>query len=159
MAQTTTQTSVAAAKAEVSLNGSSWSSLGMAGISGSPGGHEQHIGAVNTLDGSAPIVTHSNKHGPGTIEVRCVWTPTNAEAWDLIRTQWDSAAKSIYSRYSPEGGSAGQLQYTATTDAGAAFLCPIVSCLPPSFDAGSGEAAVFTFSLQVPKWTEATIST
>lgn len=159
MAQATTQISVAAAKAEISLNGSSWTSLGPAAISGSPGGHEQHVGAVNTLDGSAPIVTNSNKHGPGTIEVRAVWTPTAAQAWVLLRTQWDSSAKTIYFRYSPQGGSGGQLQYTATTDAGAAFACPIINCLPPAFDAGSGEAAVFTFSLQVPKWTEATIAT
>lgn len=159
MTQSTTAIAVAAAKAEVSLNGSSWTSLGPAGISGSPGGHEQHIGAVNVLDGDAPIVTHSNKHGAGTVEIRAVWTPTTAEAWALIRTQWDSSDKTIYFRYSPQGGAGGTKQYTATTDAGAAFLCPIVSCLPPAFDAGSGEAAVFTFSLSVPQWTESTVST
>jgi hypothetical protein len=159
MAQTTTQISVAAAKTQVSTNGSTWVTLGSTAISGSFSGMEQHTGQVNTVDGDAPIVTGSNKHTAGTVEIRSVWTPTSSEAWDTIRNQWEgSNTKVLYFRYSPEGGLVGDLIYTAARDDGTAFACPIVNCLPPSFDAGSGEVAIFMFSLMIPKFAETTLA-
>lgn len=159
MAQTTTQISVAKARVMVSTNGSSWTSLGPTAISGSLSGGDQHTGQVNTIDGDAPVVTGSNKHGAYTVEVRSIWTPTASEAWDIIRTRWEGAeTKTIYFRYSPEGGGVGHLLYTATRDDGTAFACPIINCLPPNWDAGSGEAAIFMFSIMVPKFTESTLA-
>lgn len=159
MAQTTTAVSIAAAFAAVSTNGSSWTSLGPALVSITPSGGDQLTGSQNTADGGAPVVVNANKTGMVTAEVRALYTEDAAEAWEIVSARYEGAAKTIYFRYAPKGATAGYNLFTATDDAGNAFACPIINCLPPASDAGSGDPSMFGFSLAVPEFTQATYPT
>lgn len=158
MSQTTTALSRANYKVEVSTNGSSWTNISGAAATVTVSGGEQLVGEQNTADGSAPVVTNANKVSSRDVEVNCLYTETTGEPWKVVTAQYDGASKVIYLRYSPAGGDTGDIRFATASDAGTAFAAPIVNCLPPDLDAGSGDPAMFSFTVKTPKLLQETVS-
>lgn len=157
MAQTTGGLSQGVFVVEVSLDGSAWTNISGQATQVTPSGGDHIVGAQNTAEGSAPVVTYSNKTEPLSIEVNILYTEVTGEAFRVVKARFDGADKSIFFRYAPKGNTTGNRRYTATNDANTAVLCPIVSCLPPTLDAGSGDPAMASFTLSVPKLFESVI--
>lgn len=160
MAQTLGAKARSGFKVEVSLTGTGtvWTDISGAAATVTPSGGEQHIGEQNTASGSAPVVTGSNKVASRTLEVNCLYTEIAGEAWKVVAARYNGADKTIYLRYSPQGGAVGTQRFTCANDAGTAWLVPIVNCLPPEVDASTGDPLMFTFSVQTPKLVEATVT-
>lgn len=157
MAQTTGGISQGVFTAEVSTDGSSWTNISGQATQVNVSGGDQIVGAQNTAEGSAPVVTYSNKTEPLTVEVNILYTETTGEAFRVVKARFDGVDKSIFFRYTPKGNTTGNKRYTATNDANTAVACPIVSCLPPTLDAGSGDPAMASFTLSVPKLFESAV--
>ena len=151
MAQTTSGFTVANAKIEVSTDGSSWTNISGSASKLEISGGEQMTGEKQTADGSAPIVVPSNKVSATTVKASIVYTETSGEAFPTVWARYSGSTKTIYFRYSPRGGSSGQKRYFSADDAGSAFACPIIACLPPNTDADSGDVSVTEFPLMMPK--------
>lgn len=158
MAQTTSGIPMGNFKAEVSLDGSSWTDISGVAVSVQVSGGEQQTGTQFTADGSVPIVVNSNKTEALTVEVNQVYTETPGEGYLTVYNRYVGADKRIYFRYSPAGGAVGQKRYVAANNANSAIPVPIIACLPPETDAGSGDPMMGGFSLLVPKLLMETIS-
>ena len=156
MAQTTGAIDRANFEVEVSTDGTTWNKIDSEATTVAASGGDQITGSVNTADGNAPIVTAGGKTGPITLTFNGVYTKTSNEAFDRLRDRFEDATpgnRTMYVRYAPEGGIgsvAGNDLFTCTNDAGSAFAAPIINCLPPEVDAGSGDPAMFTFSVLTP---------
>lgn len=156
MAQTQDAVSQSNFQLQVSLDGTAWTDISGNATAISTSGGEQQIGSVNTADGDAAIVTPSQKYAPTDFTISIVYTKTTGEAFDIVMTQWESADKSIYVRYAPEGGIgavAGNDLFTLSDANDAAFKAPIVSILPPNLDTSSGAPAIAQFTVKAPKAT------
>lgn len=158
MAQTTGGMPRSGFKVEVSLNGSDWTDISGAAATVAPSGGDQLTGEQNTADGSAPVVVGSNKVGARTLEVNCLYTETAGEPWKIVSNRYNGAVKTIFLRYSPAGGGQGAQRFVCARNDDTAVAVPIVNCLPPEVDAGSGDPAMFTFSVITPKLKEETIA-
>lgn len=154
MTQTTGGFSRAKAFIEVSINNSDWTACGGVITTLSLSGAEQHVGQINTLSGQAPVVTNANKYTATEISVEALYTEESAELWEIVYARWKSATQTIYFRFAPQGDVSGVSLFTCADDAGTTALVPIVNCLPPDSDAGSGEAAMFSLDLITPKLAE-----
>lgn len=152
MAQTTGAMPKSNYKVEVSLNGSSWTDISGNSTTVEIDGGEQQTGEQFTAAGNVPVVIGSNKTSAVKAKVSILYTESAGEAFQVVWAQYISAAKSIYFRYSPKGGASGDKRYVASNDAGSAFACPIISCLPPDVDAGSGDPAMAEFEVIAPKF-------
>lgn len=158
MAQTTGAKSRSLFKVEVSTNGTAWTDISGAAASVTPSGGEQHVGEQNTADGSAPVVTGSNKVASRTLEVNCLYTEVAGEAWKVVVNKYNSDDKHIFLRYSPMGGNPGDQRFVCARDDNTAIAAPIVNCLPPEGDASTGDPLMFSFTVQAPKLFEETVS-
>lgn len=158
MAQTTGAISQGLFVAEVSTDGSSWTNISGQAAQVTPSGGDQLTGSQNTADGSAPVVVGSNKTEAVQAEVRILYTEVSGEAFRVVKAQFDGANKVIYFRYAPKGATTGNKRYLAANDANAAFACPIINCMPPDLDAGTGDPAMASFTIIFPKWYEETIA-
>ncbi len=154
MAQTTTADNKAGFKVEVSVDASAWTDISGQGATVSVDGGDQLTGEQNTADGSAPVVTGSNKVESKTVTINCLYTETASQAWRLVKDRYDSATKTIAVRYSPRGGAQTERRYVTANDAGTAIIVPIVNCNEPEGDAGSGDPLMFEFSVITPKLLE-----
>jgi hypothetical protein len=157
MAQTTGAISQGIWKGEVSTDGTTWVDISGQAGKVTPSGGDQLTGSQHTADGSAAVVVGSNKTEPVQAEVSILYTETSGEAFRVVKVQFDSAAKIIYFRYGPKGAGTGNKRYLAADDAGSAFPCPIVNCMPPELDAGTGDPAMASFTIIFPKWFEETL--
>lgn len=157
MAQTTTGIPVSGFKVETSVNGTVWTDISGSAATVTVEGGDNKVGSQFTADGDEAIVVGANKVEPRTVTVRCVYTETTGEAFALVWAQYDSSDKSIYLRWSPKGGGAGDFQYTCAVG-GSAALVPIVSCTLPEQDAGAEDVALFEFSVMTPGLLKATVS-
>jgi len=158
MAQTTTAIPRSNYQIEVSTNGSSWTDISGSSNQVNPSGGDQMYGEQHTADGNAPTVVATHKTGAITITCNILYTETSGEAFQTVWARYEGAAKTIYFRYTPDGGDSGDERYTATNDAGTAVACPIINCLPPVVDAGSGDPAMASFTIVAPKLVQAAIS-
>lgn len=154
MAQTTAADNKAGFKIEVSTDASAWTDISGAAATVEVDGGEQHTGEQNTADGSAPVVTGSNKTAAITVTCSCLYTETAGQAWRVVKDRYDGAAKTIAVRYSPRGGAQTERRYVTANDAGTAIVVPIVNCIVPDGDAGSGDPLMFEFSVITPKLLE-----
>lgn len=157
MAQTTGAISQGQFVAEVSVDGSSWTNISGQSAQVTPSGGDQLTGSQNTADGSAPVVVGSNKTEAVQAEVRILYTEVSGEAFRIVKTRFDGAAKTIYFRYAPKGTGTGNKRYLAADNANNAFPCPIINVMPPDLDAGSGDPAMASFTIIFPKWYEETL--
>lgn len=158
MAQTTGAISKANYKVEVSTDGSSWTDISGQGATVETDGGEQLIGEQQTANGNAPVVVPSHKTGSVTAVVSVLYTETAGEAFKVVADRYDGSNKTIYFRYSPKGGASGDWRYVASNNAGSVFACPIISCLPPDVDAGSGDPAMAEFTVTAPKFVREAIA-
>lgn len=157
MAQTTGAISGANYKVEVSDNGTTWTDISGANASVQIDGGDIGVGSQHTALGSEAIVVSNKKRDPLTITVKAIYTETADEPWTVVREAYEGDNPSIYLRFSPNGGGAGDLQYT-TAVGGVAAAVPIKSCGYPQLDAGSEDPAMFEFSVMTPGLLEATVS-
>jgi len=157
MAQTTGAIGQGQFVAEVSTNGSSWTNISGQAAQVTPSGGDQLTGSQNTADGSAPVVVGSNKTEAVQAEVRILYTEVSGEAFRIVKAAFDGSNKVIYFRYAPKGTGTGNKRYLAADNANSAFPCPIISCMPPDLDAGTGDPAMASFTIIFPKWYEETL--
>lgn len=157
MAQTTTALPKSNFKIEVSTNGSSWTDISGSANQVNTSGGDQMYGEQQTAEGNVPVVVPTHKTGAITITCNILYTETSGEAFQTVWARYEGTAKTIYLRYSPKGGASGDERYTATDNAGNAFACPIVNCLPPSTDANSGDPMTASFTVVAPKVTQAAV--
>lgn len=158
MAQTTTGMSRSGYKIEISTDGTSWTDISGQSNTVATSGGDQLTTSQNTADGLSPIVVGSNKHNTVTVTVSSVYTETAGQAWKIVSACFYSATKTLFLRFSPAGGASGTQRFTCTNETGTAFACPILNCSPPDTDSGSGEPALFSFSVLSPKLTPSTIA-
>ena len=154
MAQTTTAEARAGYKIEVSVDASAFTDISGQSNNVTVDGGDQLTGTQHTADGSAPVVTNANKTEAITVTVSCLYTETAAQAWRLVKDRYDGAAKTIAVRYSPKGGAQTERRYVTANDAGTVVIVPIVNCIVPEGDAGSGDPLMFEFSVITPKLLE-----
>lgn len=158
MAQTTVAIPRSNFKAEVSLNGSSWTDISGHATGVNTSGGEQLTGEQMTADSNYPVVTATNKVGATTVEVNILYTESASEAFQIVWARYEGSAKTIYLRWSPKGGASADERYVCANSAGTAVLCPIVACLPPQTDAGSGDPALAMFRVVAPRILQEVIS-
>lgn len=158
MAQTTTAVCQSGYKVEISAAGSTWSDISGTGVGIAIDGGEQQIGEQMTAEGEYALVIGGNKIQPYTITIRSVYTETSTEAFAVAYTQYEGAAKTLYARWSPMGGSATEFQFSTSLAGAAAAGVPIVSCTPPAQDASDGKPAVFELVLRSPALYKAAVS-
>lgn len=158
MSQTTGGITKSSYKAEVSLDGSSWTNISGQSTTVETDGGEQMYGETHTAEGNAPVVAPSHKTAAVTATVSILYTETSGEAFDVVWGRYNSTNKTIYFRYSPKGGSTGDKRYVASNNAGSAVACPIITCLPPDMDANSGDLALAEFQIVAPKFVQEAVS-
>lgn len=158
MAQTTSAIPKSNYKVEVSTDGSSWTDISGNGATVEIDGGEQMIGEQQTAAGNVPVVVPSHKTSAVTANVSVLYTETAGEAFKVVWDRYISTNKTLYFRYSPKGGASGDWRYVASNNADSAFACPIISCLPPDMDAGSGDPAMAEFSVTAPKFVREAIA-
>lgn len=154
MAQTTAADNKAGFKIEVSTDASAFTDISGMGATVSVDGGDQLTGEQNTADGAAPVVTGANKVESITLTVSCLYTETAGQAWRIVKDRYDGAAKTICVRYSPRGGATAERRFVTANDAGTAIVVPIINCIVPEADAGSGDPLMFEFSVITPKLLE-----
>lgn len=159
MAQTTGSKAKSSFKAEVSLNGSSWTDISGSATQVTPSGGDQMTGVTHVASDSAPIVTNGNKVDAITLEVNIVYTEVTGEAYQIVADRYNGADKTVYFRYSPKGGAVGQKRFSCANDANQVIAVPIVNCIAPEGDANSGDPLTTSFTLLTPKLKEETIGT
>lgn len=145
-------------KIEVSDDGTTWVDISCTSSSVKVSGGEQAIGEVNTACSAEPIVTGSGKVSARIIEVNALYTETAVEAWRLVADRFASANKTIFLRYSPNGGNSGDALFTVTSDLDVAIAAPIISANPPEGDASTGDPKMFIFSVMASKLSESVIA-
>lgn len=153
MAQTTYGIPRSNYQVQVSTDGSSWTDISGQSATVQRSGGDHMIGEQNTADGESPVVTGSNKKGAETVTVSCIYTEQSGEAFEVVRARYEGTAKTIYLRWAPKGGIGtvvGNNIFTCAGDAGTAILVPIINCTIPDLDAGSGDPAMFEFSVMTP---------
>jgi hypothetical protein len=122
-------------------------------------GGEQHTGQTNTLAGRAPVVTYSNKYTATEITVESLYTEEATEWFEVVYDRYQNDEMTIYMRFAPRGDEVGANLFTCADDSDTAIPVPITSCLPPSADANSGEAAMFSFGIITPKLAKSAVTT
>lgn len=157
MAQVTGAIAKSVYKAEVSLDGSTWTDVSGAAATVSISGGDVLVGQQHTADGSEAIVTTSNKVDPRDVTIRAVYTETDSEPWDVVWTRYQGADKTIYVRWSPAGGASGDKRYACAVG-GSAAAVPITACMMPDHDSGSGDPALFEFTVRTPGILEETVA-
>lgn len=123
MAQTTTALPMTNAKLEFSADGSSWTDI--SGSSNSLESPEQSgaAGEAYTFTGNTAVVT-AGKTEPVEITAKILFTPTAGEAFAVVRAQWQTAGRAGYLRWSPQGGTTGNKQYTTSAGVLTGFTWP-----------------------------------
>ncbi len=125
---------------EVSTNGTTWTDISGFANSIEVSGGERQIGEAYTFDGDTALLT-SGKREPVEVTVRVVYTEGTSEPFEVVRAAYEDGS-SVYVRWSPKGGSAGNFQFT--TAAG------LVSSLTyPAGEVG-GDPVMVEFTVKTP---------
>lgn len=149
MAQTTSAISFKNCKVEISTNGTSWTDISGVATGVEVGGGDRQTGEAYTYDGDTAIIT-TGKREPLEITVKTVYTEGTSEAYETVRAAYE-AGTSLYIRWSPRGGSAGNFQFA--TDAGV-----VTGAVYPVGEAGSGDPVVVGFTVKTPKVTKSVVA-
>ena len=102
MPQTTTAINTVDAVVEVSTDGVTWSNISGTTVSVNITPQTRQSGNARTLEGQFPIV-RVGKYEPVEITVNILYTPTSAEAYELLHAQKLAAGAAWYFRYTPGG--------------------------------------------------------
>jgi hypothetical protein len=150
MAQTTTAISAVNAKIEFSADGSSWTDISGSSNSIEPAEQSGASGEAYTFSGNKAVVT-AGKTEPVELVVKVLYTPTNGEAFKVVRAQFQVTGRRGYLRWSPAGGASGTEQFT--TDAGV-----LTGLTWPGASADDGKPVPAGFKLKVPDITPSTVA-
>lgn len=149
MTQLSAAISLRDCKVEISTNGTTWTDISGAASSVEVGGGDRQTGEVYTFDGDTALITFG-KREPLEITVKTVYTEGTSEAYETVRAAYE-AGTSLYIRWSPRGGSAGNFQFA--TDAGV-----VTGAVYPVGEAGSGDPVVVGFTVKTPKVTKSVVA-
>lgn len=158
MAQTTGAIPKSNFQVEISTNGITWIDISRAATTVTPSGGEQQTGEQFTAEGTVPVVIGANKISATTLEVNILYTETGAEPFQTVYGRYTGVDKSIFLRYAPKGLGSGNKRYVCTNNANSPIAVPIISCLPPEVDAGTGDPAMASFSVMTPKLFQETMA-
>jgi len=152
MAQTTNSVWGGAAKIEISTNGSDWTDIS---------GHAQYVGAPPvarrtgegyTFEGEYPIVKVGKRESIQ-IPVRIIYTEEAADAFEVVRAQFEAAGGgTFYLQWSPGGGDGGDFSFT--TDAGFIQSFPYAPV-----DSEEDGPMVIEFNMQCAQIIKSTVAT
>lgn len=151
MAQTTSAFASANFKAEVSLDGSSWTDISGVANDVEVNGGDQQTGKQFTASGKYPVVVYSGKNDMTQVKFSGLYTETAGEGWAIVYARFIGAVPTIFFRYSPQGGATATKRYVTANAADTAAAAVIKTCLPPKVDSGSGDPAMFEFTLETPQ--------
>lgn len=149
MAQTTTYYSMADAKVEFGVNGTAWTDAsGMASEVSVEGG-ERNTASKHTFSGDTPIIT-KGKRTALTITINSVYTEGVTDIRKIAQTAYE-AGSAFYVRWSPRGGSSGNLQFTAGPGI-------VKQALYPVGEPGDGETIMVSVVVEVASIAEAAVT-
>lgn len=149
MAQTTSHMSGVNSTIEVSSNGTTWVAIGGTGIVTDPGEQSGDVGEEYTYEGMYALLATGKKKAFD-ITVKIVYTSTVGEAWQIVRTAWETADRILYLRYSPSGGGTGASLLTTTQGR-------LSGLTPPKTDTGDAKPLTAGFKLRVARLIESTL--
>ena len=116
MPQTTDSIWGGAAYVGISANGSVWTEIGSHAMKVTPEGGDRRVGEAYVFD-SEDAITKVGKKNPRDTRVDLVYTEIAADAFEVVRAQFEAAGGgNLYVRWSPNGGAIGDAGYT--TDLG-----------------------------------------
>lgn len=157
MAQTTTQVTQSCGKVEINVNAAcpgtgSW--VNISGQTTSVSGTEQSrmAGDAYTLDGDYAL-TGAGKREPLDLTFVIVYTETDAEAYERVRTVFETTGCGalLCVRWSPRGGDAGEEMITSARGV-------LTSFTYPALDASAGGVIPGGFTLHTPYLTTTIVS-
>src|SRR3990172_3846607 len=152
MAQTTNSIWGGAAMVEISVNGSAWTNISGHANKVTPGGGDRQSGKAYTFDGERPIVK-VGKMNERTTRVDIIYTEQTADAFEVARAQFEAVGGgTMYVRWSPAGGQAGEFLYTSDVGFVQDFMYPEVD------SEGTGPLRTF-FVIQHATLTKSVVST
>lgn len=134
----------------LSAAGSVWTDVSGYGTSVEVSGGERATGSVYTFEGDTPL-QKVGKRGLITVTIRGVYTEAAAQFYTLAKTAYEGGS-TLYARWSPGGGDAGDLGFT--TNAGV-----VKNCIYPSGAADSADPILTEIVLEVATVTQAAIGT
>ena len=149
MAQTSEYYSMADAKVEFSVNGSTWTDASGMGSEVSVDGGERNTSSAFTFSGDTPIIT-KGKRTAITVTVNSVYTETATDIRKIAQTAYE-AGSAFYVRWSPQGGNTGDLQFTTS-------IGIVKQALYPTGNAESGEAIMSSVVVEVASISEAAVA-
>lgn len=148
MAQTTDHITFRNVKAEVSTDNVSWTDISGTFNSLAISGGETTTGEAYTADGELPLVGIGKK-ALTEVTLKVVYTENNGDSWRKFFDAYKNGTD-IYFRYSPKGGSPGQLRFTS----GKGF---VTTPAYPQGDVGDGTPLMTELKLKCPGFTDAVI--
>jgi hypothetical protein len=111
MPQTTSGMSAANMKVEYSLNGSSYTDIGGFASAVEPDGGDRKVGEGYTFVGDTPLLVKGKRESMS-LKVKAVYTEGAGDIQEIVRAAYEGASD-FWLRWSPQGGTTGQFQYTA----------------------------------------------
>jgi len=136
-------------KLEISANGSSWTDISGYATSVDPGDMVRNDGEVFVFSSDKGEVT-TGKLAIREISIDVLYTEGASDVFDTIRDAIE-ANTTYYVRWSPQGGSVGELRFTS--DAG-----KWISINDPMAEADSADAAILSAVFKTPFVTKSTIA-
>jgi hypothetical protein len=142
--------SLADALVEISENGSTWTDISGWAASVSPGPSVRKYGLAYTHEGDTAIIT-TGKREPVDAVVNIVYTEGTGDPFEVVRQAHENNTD-LYARWSPQGGSAGDFQFST----GAAR---VTEYNPPPTEAESGDPVTVNFTVTAPSFTKSVVAT
>lgn len=149
MAQTTDHITLRNVKAEISTDGTTWTDISGTFNSLTNSGGEVITGEAYTADGELPLVGIGKK-GLTETTLKVVYTETAGDAWRKFFDAYKNGSD-IYFRYSPKGGSTGDLRFTS----GKGF---VTTPAYPGGEVSEGTPQMVELKLKHPGFTDAAVS-
>jgi hypothetical protein len=133
MSQTDDAISMALSSVEMSTDFSNWDDISGFAAKITRGGGARKHGSYNTAGTDTPGLTTGPRE-PTELTLDIVYTEGGSDAWQALRTAFETPGAVCYLRYSPQGGNSGDFIYTTTDN-----HSKIIECPEPVGDFGSGD--------------------
>jgi hypothetical protein len=143
MAQTTNAITQQCGQLDYSADGAAWTDISGVTQSITAFTQTRNSGEAYTFEGDTAIIGFG-KRTPMDITVNIVYSETDAEAYEVIRTRFETdCGAAVYLRWSPGGGDAGDEQITSGAG-------QVTSWDYPMADATGGDPITCSFTVRVP---------
>jgi len=148
MTQTTGHITLRNMKVEVSTDNSTWTNISGESNSIAISGGEIGSGEAYTAEGNLPLVG-IGKVGLTEAKVKVIYVETSGSAWNTFFDAYVNGSD-VYMRYSPKGGSTGNLMFTS----GKGF---VVSPVYPQGEVSDGNPTMCELTFKCPGFTKTTV--